>query len=232
MTVHAVRIRTQRLLTPKKNDLRSNEARIVVAVFELHRVVDLGIAAAHHERGIRHARAVARPASLAINRVRRTEDEVCPLRIPVIALTAGATEDGDRFRAVLLGNLVRGVRNEVGCLVPGALHPLVRLAAILLLALHRVDDAIGVIDVLLQSKAARAKGTLGDRMLRVTFNLSDLSVLHMNLKAASNRVASRRGPGTGPKDSLLTFLPFPFRHTLSSPLLKYTRDVSTASLRV
>ena len=215
VAVQAVGVAAQGLLAPQHDDLGRHPAFMVVAVVELLRIVDLGIAAADHERRVGHARPVARPAGLRVDGIGRAEHEVGPLRIPVVRLAARATEHADGLGAVLLRDLQGGVSHQIGRLVPRTLLPLVQ-ATVFAGALHRVDDAVGMVDVLRQRQAARTQRTLGDGVLGVAFDLDHLAVLHMHLQSASHGMASRRRPSARPKDGFLAFLPLPLRHV---PLL-------------
>ena len=223
VAVQAVRVGAQRLLAPDEDTLGGHPALVLVAVLELLGVVDLGVAAADHERGVRHARAVARPAGLGVHGVRRAEHEVGPLRVPVVALAARAAEHADGLGAVLLGDLLGVLGDEVGGLVPSALLPLV-LAAVLAGALQRVRDAVGVVDVLRQRQAARAERPLGDGVLRVALHLHHLAVLDVHLQTAPHRMASRRRPRAGPEDGLLALLPLPLGHVLLLSLVCKTME--------
>ncbi len=211
VAIHAVRVGAKGFLAPQHHDLGRHEFVMLVPVGELLGVVDFGIAAAQHERRVGNARTITRPTGLGVHRVRGAEDQVGPLGVPVVRLAAGAAEDRDGLGAVLLDDLVGGVRHQVGGLVPRAAFPLVK-PAVFLRALHGMDDAVRMVDVLGQSQASRAQRALGDRVFRIALHLRHHAVLHMHLKPTSHRMASRRGPGTGPEDGLFPLLPLPLAH--------------------
>ena len=219
VAVQAVGVAAQGLLAPQHDDLGRHPAFMVVAIIELLSIVDLGIAAADHERRVGHARPIARPTGLRVNGVGRAEHEVGPLRIPVVRLAARAAEHTDGLGTVLLRDLQGGVGHQVGRLVPRALLPLVQ-ATVFAGPLHRVDDAVGMVDVLRQRQTARAQRALRDGMLRIAFDLDHLAVFHMHLQATSHGMASRRRPSTRPKDGLLAFLPLSLRHVPLLPLIR------------
>ena len=184
---------------------------MLVTVGELLGVVDLGIAAAQHERGVGDTRPVAGPAGLGINGIWGAEHQVRPLCVPIVRLAAGAAEHADGLGTILLDDLPRGIRHQVGGLVPAAALPFVE-PAVLPGALHGMDYAILMVDVLGKGQAARAQRALGDGMLGVALHLHHDAVLHMDLQSAPYGVAPRRRPCAGTEDRLLPLFPFPLSH--------------------
>ena len=141
----------------------------VIRALKAAGIVDLGIAAADHERRVGHARPIARPTGLRVNGVGRAEHEVGPLRIPVVRLAARAAEHTDGLGTVLLRDLQGGVGHQVGRLVPRALLPLVQ-ATVFAGPLHRVDDARRRVRVLAQREVHRVHAARGDGVVVVALD--------------------------------------------------------------
>ena len=99
------------------------------------------------------------------------------------------------------------------------------LAAELRVALHGVDDAARVVDVVLERQAPRAEAPPGDRVVLVALHVVDDPVLvHVDLEAAAHGVAPRRRPHGRAHDGEVPLLVLPWLakivlelHVLSFP---------------
>ena len=205
----AVGVRRQRVLADEHDDLGNLELGVVVGALEAACEVDFGIHGTQNVGGSRHAGQVARVAGLGVAVVRGCEHG-CRIGHERAALTAGAGPNSHGGRAVLAGDALPLGLDEVERLVPGDALPLVGLAAELRIALHRILDAVLVVDVVLQGQAANAQTALGDRLVLVAFNLDELAFfVGVELNAAAYRMASRRRPHAGAGDSQSLFLESP-----------------------
>ena len=194
MAEEAVGVGRQRHLAPENHELRHLVLGVVVAAFEATGVVELRVERAeNHLRG-HHTRLVARVAGLRVSQVRRTEDGELEV-LGEHAVAAGSHEDRHGLATVLLGELLPVVHDEVESLVPAAALPRVGVAALGLVALHRVDYAARVVHVVLERQASRAEATVGDGVVLVTLDVVHAAVLvDVDLDAASNGMASRGAP--------------------------------------
>ena len=190
----ARRIRDERVRTPNDHVLGALEARIVVFVVEEHAAVDLGIARAEDVRRHHAARAVAGVAGDRRRDVSRAEVGKRDDRVEHRRLTAGTAEGQHSIRGSrLLDNLVVVLLNEVVRLIPGDALPRV-LAAILRVALHRVDDALGMILELGHVQAFDAQTPLRDGIALIAFDVDELAVLDVEDGAACCAMAARCRP--------------------------------------
>lgn len=190
----ARRIGDERVRTPNDHVLGALEARIVVLVVEEHAAVNFRIARAEDVRRHHAARAVAGVAGDRRRDVSRTEVGERDDRVEHRRLTAGATKGQDSIRGSrLLDDLVVVLLDEVVRLIPGDALPRV-LAAILRVALHRVDDALGMILELSHVQAFDAQTPLRDRIALVAFDVDELAVLDVEDSAARCTMAARCRP--------------------------------------
>ena len=194
----SVGARVERVLAPHHDVLRANPARIVVAIREELRGVDFGHACTQQVVHDGSARAVARLARERIGRctVRRVHDSRAVHRGIKRRLAARARQREDALGTVVLLEAANLLLEQIVGLIPRDFLPRI-LAAILAGALHGAQQAVLMVDDLVERDASRAQTALRDRMARVALHLHDLAVLHMDEHAASNRMVSRRRPRTG-----------------------------------
>lgn len=120
-------------------------------------------------------------------------------------VAAGALAEDDGLGAVLLLDVEEGVGDEVDGLVPADALPLV-LAAVLRVALHRVEQAVLVVGHLGHVEAADAQAPLVVRVLRVALDLDELPVLVGVEQHAAAVVAAGAGPRTPSRDGEVALL--------------------------
>ena len=189
----AVTVGGQGLLAPDHDPLRHGVARVLVAARQVTGVVELGVAGAQHVVGDGATRAVAGPTGLRVAAVGRLQHRERQRIVEDASLAAGAAEADDGLGAVGVLEVAHLVADGVQGLVPRGLNPLV-LAAVLRVALHRVDDARRRVRVLAQREVHRVHAARGDGVVVVALDADELAVLRDNLDAVSHRVASRRRP--------------------------------------
>ena len=190
----ARRVRDERVRAPHDHVLRTLEARVVVLLVEEHAAVDLGISGAEDVRRHHAAGAVAGVAGNRRCNVCRAEVGERDHGVEHRRLAAGATEGQHGVRGSgLLDNLVVVLLDEVVRLIPGDALPCV-LAAVLRIALHRVDDALGMILELGHVQAFDAQTPLRDGVALVAFDVDELSVLDVEDGATCRAMAARRRP--------------------------------------
>ena len=194
----AVGARVERVLAPHHDVLRANPARIVVAIGEELRRVDFRHAGAQEVVHDGRARAVARLARERVGRctVRRVHDSRAVHRGVKRGLATRARQREDALGTVVFLKTTDLLLEQIVGLVPRNLLPCI-LAAILAGTLHGAQQAVLVVDDLVERDASRAQTALRDRMARVALHLHNLSVLHVDEHAASNRMISWRRPCTG-----------------------------------
>ena len=194
VTEIARRIGDERVRTPNDHVLGAFEARIVVLVVEEHAAIYLRIARAEDVRRHHAAGTIAGVAGNRRRDVSRTEVGERDDRVEHRRLTTGAAKGQYSIRrSRLLDNLVVVLLDEVVCLVPGDALPRV-LAAVLRVALHRVDDALGMILELGHVQAFDAQTPLRDGVALVAFDVNELSVLDVEDGATCRAMAARRRP--------------------------------------
>ena len=194
VTEIARRIGDERVRTPNDHVLGAFEARIVVLVVEEHAAIYLRIARAEDVRRHHAAGAVAGVAGNRRCNVCRAEVGERDHGVEHRRLAAGATESQHGVRGSgLLDNLVVVLLDEVVRFIPGDALPCV-LAAVLRIALHRVDDALGMILELGHVQAFDAQTPLRDGVALVAFDVDELSVLDVEDGATCRAMAARRRP--------------------------------------
>ena len=209
MAEETVRVGRQGHLAPEDHELRHAVLRVVIAALEAAGVVKLGIQGAEHHLRRHHARLVAGVTGLGVSQVGRTEDGQLEV-LGEHAIAAGAHEDGHGLASVLVGEATPVVHDDVEGLVPAAALPCIGVSALLLRALLGIDDARGVIDVILEGDAPGAQAALGDGIVFVAFHMVKASVLvHVELDAASDGVATRGRPHRGANYGEVTILELP-----------------------
>ena len=209
MAEETVAVGGKRLLAPGNHDLGDLVHRVVIASGQAAGIVHLGVGHAGDIGASGNARDVAGVTGLRIAGIGRADHGRAVGTAHRAALATGATEDDDGLGAVLLLEALDVLLDDVIGLIPGDALPLV-LAAVLLGAFHRVDDAIGMIGKVGERKAAHAKASLRNGLVFVAFDLLEDAVLvHVELDAASNGMAARRRPGAGARDGIAVLLVTP-----------------------
>ena len=207
VAVKTVGVGVEGLVAPDDAVLGHLVAWVVVALGEeLRAVHDAGIADhARHRGDARQVARVAREIGDAL--VGRAHAGVDARDLMDVA--AGALAAGDGVAAVGVGYALELAHDDVVGLVPGTLDELV-LAAVGALALHRVQQAVLVVDVIGYAQAAAAQATLVVGVHGVAFDLHELAVFHVRQDAA-DVVATRRRACRTADDGHAVFFPGP-RH--------------------
>ena len=136
------------------------------------------------------------------------EDVLSQLGAHNAGVAAGAFEDGDGLNAPGLAYVVVLFLDQVVGFIPGDALPSGGIAALLGVALHGVQQTGGVVGVVLQDQAPGAQTTVGHGVVFVAFNVIQLSVLvDVQLYAAANWMASRRGPNGRPHNGKVALFP-------------------------
>ena len=200
VTEKSVAIRPKRHLAPANDNLRKLIIRIVETIREVTGI-KLRIACTKNVVSNRRARTIARPTGLRIAKVRSIQYGERHRVVEHACFTTGTTINDDSLATILLLDVSNLFLDDFVGFVPRNLLPSISLTALLGVALHRIDDSLRIIRVILQRQTSRAKTTLGDRMAFVTFNMNELTILDQKLDTTSNRMISRRGPCTSPEDS-------------------------------
>ena len=204
----AVSVRDQRVVAPDEDVLRGDPLGVVVTIGELHREVGAGVAA-HDGVGSSDARNVASIAGMEI-RILNGAESIAQACVDRRGHAAGAGREDDRLAAELVTDLRELLIDDVVGLFPRDAGPLIRFAAIFGVALHRVEQTIGMVDGLGNVEAAHAETTLVVRVLLVAFDLDELAGLLVGVDDdAAAVVATRRRPcgGTGADHPVLFPLP-------------------------
>ena len=194
VTEETVTIGGQRLLTPNDNPLGELVRGILETTRQVACRVELGVASTQDVVSNRAARAIAGPAGLRVAAVGRLQDGERQCIVENASLTAGATKADDglgTIRGLVVADLLA---NRVESLVPRGALPL-HLTAILIGALHGIDDAVGAVGVLAQSKVHGVDATLRNGVVVVTLDADETAAVGDNLNAISYRVRSRGRPG-------------------------------------
>ena len=213
----AVAVGGQGLLAPDNNPLGEGVAGVMVRAGQVACVVELGVAGAEDVVGHGATGAVARPAGLGVAAVGGLQHGEGQRVVVDASLAAGATEADDGLGAVGVLVVADLVADLVESLCPGDALPLV-LAAILIGALHGVDDTILGVGVLAHSKVHSVDATGGDGVVVVALDADELAVLGHDLDAVSNGMGSRRRPGVAASDDGTVF-------KLGTPLLSISHVV-------
>ena len=218
-----VRARIQRVLAPDYQVIRANPAGVVVAVLVVLRPVDFGHASAEQIVRDGCTRTVARLAGKRVGRgaVAGVEHRRTVYRCVQRGLAPGAGQREDALSAVLVPYLADLRLDEVICLIPGDLGPLV-LATVRTVTHHRMLQTIFMIDNLVERNASRAQAPACHGMVGVAFHLNHLAVFHGNDQPTADWMIARRRPGTGAD----------FQHTIffdAKPLLIAHRFPSLSS---
>ena len=228
VTEESVTIRPKRHLAPANDNLRKLIIRIVETIREVTGI-KLRIACTKNVVSNRRTRTIARPTGLRIAKVRSIQYGERHRVVEHACFTTGTTINNDSLATILLLDVSNLFLDDLVGFVPRNLLPSISLTALFGVALHRIDDSLRIIRVILQRQTSRAKTALGDRMAFVTFNMNELTILDQKLDTTSNRMISRRGPCTSPEDSRAVRLGrLPLMVKL---LLHFTPSSSFSSLR-
>ena len=192
MPEQAIGVRAQRVTPPHEHVLRARPTRVVVAVGEPDRIVRLDIRTSHGPEHRRHSGDDARPSAVRVHGVHRTEHVVGHLEVDLARLAASSAPYAHRADAVVLDRLLVLRDDGVERLVPAHALPLV-LTAVFTGALHRVEQTVLVVEVLLRRQAAHAQTALADRVFLIAFHLHELAVFNVHFKAAPEVVAPDAG---------------------------------------
>ena len=171
----AVTVGRKGLLAPEHDELGKLEHRIVVAAGQATGVVHLGIGCAHDVGRARDARDIAGIAGLRVAGVGSAQACMRIRGKHGATLTAGTTHDQDGLGTIFVLEVLHLLGDGVVCLVPGDTLPLV-LAAVLAGALHGIQDAVWVIDVIAHRQATDAEATARNRMVLVALDAHELAV--------------------------------------------------------
>ena len=231
VTEQAVAVGRKGLLAPEHDELGKLEHRVVIATGQTAGVVHLGIGRAHDVGRARDTRNVAGIAGLRIARVGGTQACVRVCGKHGATLATGTAHDQDGFGTILVLEVLYLLGDGVIRLVPRDTLPLV-LAAVLASALHGIQDAIGIVDVIADGQATDAEAAVCDGMVLIALDAHELVVgVHIGLDTASGRMTSRRRPCATTGDGEAVFfeaprlakigsaLTFENLHALSFPLL-------------
>ena len=209
MAEEAVRVGRQGHLAPQDHELRHAVLRIIIAALEAASVIEFGIQGTKHHLGGHHARLVAGIARLGVGKVRGAEDGQLEV-LGEHAVTASAHEDGHGLASVLVGETAPVVHDDVKRLVPAAALPRVSVSTLFLRTLLGIDDARGIVDIVLERHAPGAQATLGDGIVLVALYMVKASVLvHVELDPASDGVATRGRPHRGANHGEVAILELP-----------------------
>ena len=210
MAPQPVAVRRERHLAPHDDDLRHPVHGVVVGSLQAAGVVHLGIVSAQHVRAGHGARLVAGIARLGVAGVRRAEHGLRHVGHQDAARAPRAREHGHALGAVGVAEVVALLLDQGIGLIPCDALPLVVLAAVLRIALHRIDHAARVVHVVLERQAPGAQAALRDGVVLVALHMVEAPLrIDVELQAASYRMAARRRPHGRAHDSEVPVLVLP-----------------------
>ena len=196
MAEKTVRIRLERSLAPYHQAFGQLVALVLPTARQCARVVPFGVRRARDVGDGRQTRGVAGVARLRVAEVRRSEAHGA-IRRERAALASGAGEHHDGLASIGGGDAVVLVLNDVERLVPGNLLPGIGIAALLRIALHGMQKACRIVDVVFERYAPGAQAPLGHRVVLVALDSHEPApIVHVQLETASHRMASGWGPRT------------------------------------
>ena len=208
--VESVGVRLQRAFAPEYDVLGHLVARVVVAVGEVRRVVELGIARAQQEVADNGSRAIARRTRHHERVIRSFEHGLSHRGCIFSSLASGSFGEIDCLRTIVSPYLAHFRLEDVERLVPRDALPLV-LAAVFLGAFHGVFDAVGMIQKLAHIEAASTQTPLADGMVGIAFDLHKVALfVGVDEHAAANRMAPWRRPATRSRANEIPFFHPPF----------------------
>ena len=205
MAVEAVSVGVEGLVAPHDAVLGHRVARVVVALGQKLRAVHDARAAEHacHRCDARQVAGVAGEVGDALVRGAHARVQARDL----VNIATRALAHGNLVGAVGICDLLELLDDDVVGLIPGDFDELV-LAAIFLGALHRVQKAVFMVDVVGDAKATAAKTALVIGVLGVALDLHELAVLHVG-QNATDVVAPRCGTCRAADDGHAVLFPLP-----------------------
>ena len=210
MTEQAVTVGGKRHLTPHNHDLGHMVCRIVERAFQTACIVHFRIIRTKHVRTGHGTRLIASIAGLGVACIRRAQNSLSHIGNKNAARTTRAREHCHAFRTICIAEIVTFLFHNGKSLIPRDTLPLVGHAAELRVALHGVDNAARVVDIILQSQATCAQTTLGNGVVLVALDMIDYALfVDVNLQAASNRMAARRRPHRSTNNGKVALLVLP-----------------------
>ena len=209
MAEEAVAVGRQRHLAPHDETL----GQLVGWVIETSRqgagVVDLGIGRTDDVARCGQARNVAGVARLRVAVIGRAEHDRT-VGVKGASFAAGAREAHAALATVLLGDAVVVLLDDGHGLIPGAALPRIGIAALLGIALHRVDDAGGIVHVVHEREAAHAETSLRNRVILIALDLDDtILAIGVDLQSAARGMTSRSRPRGQTRDGESVLLKAP-----------------------
>ena len=209
MAEEAVWVRLERSLAPYHQAFGELVALVLPPARQCARVVPFGVRRTRDVGDGRQTRGGAGVTRLRVAEVRRTEAHGA-VRRERAALASGAGEHHDGLAPIGGGDAVVLILDDVERLVPGNPLPSIGVAALLRIALHGMQKACRVVDVVFERKAPRAQATLGHRIVLVALDPHEPApVVHVQFEAASHRMTSGWGPRTRTDDGQAVLLVSP-----------------------
>ena len=210
MAEEAVGVGFEWSLAPNDKHFGQIIARVVPATGKRTGVVPFGIGSAADIGDGGKTRRIACVTRLRIAEVRRAKAHGA-IGCKRTTLTTRTRKYHDRLASVLVGDAIVLFLDDVEGLFPRNLLPRVGITTVLRVALHRMQKASGIVDVVPKSNAPRAKPALSNRIVLVAFDTHELAVLvDIEFEATTNGMASRRRPGarTGNRKAILLITPW------------------------
>ena len=203
VTVEAVGIRVEGLVSPDDAVFRNGVTRVVIALGEELRAVHHACVA-DHARHRCNARQVAGVACKVRNALVGRADARVQSR-DLVDVAARPLAACDLVGAVGVGDALELLDDDVICLVPRNLDELV-LAPVLAGALHGIRQAVLVVHQLGHVQAAHAQTALRERVLGVALHLDQLAVRIGVQQDTAPQVTARTRPGASARDGVFPLL--------------------------
>ena len=182
MAKRSVRVSDDGVVAPHEDASRRFPSRIIITISE-----ELGVIAdkqtARFKRGREHARRITSlPRKKTRTIIRSPQAQRHKLSIAV-DVTTRTLRHPNRFGTVLFDDGLHFALDDVIRLIPGdALESV--LSPVFLSSLHRVSQAVFVIQHLLERQTTRAKTTLVVRVFRIALDFFEYTILHVHKNAA------------------------------------------------
>ena len=126
------------------------------------------------------------------------------------AFAPSADEADNRLSAILRCDAIVFSLDDVKGFVPADLLPGISVASLFWIALHRMQDARRIIDVVFKRNAAGAEPSLRDRVVFVAFDFNEPTVfVRIALQSASHGMAAGGRPRAGPRYGKAIFFKLP-----------------------